>query len=100
MASTTDKNSINSQFIAEPSEQLPLVRRNFFWMIIAAVLIIGGFLLMLGGSSTHESFNPDIFSVRRIVIGPSVSFIGYVLMGVAILLKPNTANKPTSDELA
>ena len=34
-------------------------------------------------------FNPDIFSTRRIVIGPCVTFIGFLLMAFAILIKPS-----------
>ena len=57
-------------------------------MIAAGALIVLGFLLMLGGGTTTEEFNPDIFSTRRIVIGPTLSFLGFVFMGVAIILKP------------
>ena len=71
----------------------PLGPNNFLWMIIAGVLIVVGFLLMLGGSSTPEAFNPDIFSTRRIVIGPAVCFIGFVGMAVALCINPT--KKPT-----
>ena len=43
---------------------------------------------MLGGSSTPEEFNPDIFSVRRIVVGPFMAFVGFVAMAVAIAIRP------------
>ena len=64
-------------------------------MGVSAVLIVTGFLLMLGGSSTPEAFNPDIFSVRRIVIGPTVAFIGFIALGVSLILRPrNTGTLP------
>lgn len=75
----------------ETSEQLPLGRNNFIYMGVSAVLIVTGFLLMLGGSSTTEAFNPDIFSVRRIVIGPTVAFIGFIALGVSLILRPRNA---------
>lgn len=75
----------------ETSEQLPLGRNNFICMGVSAVLIVTGFLLMLGGSSTTEAFNPDIFSVRRIVIGPTVAFIGFIALGVSLILRPRNA---------
>ncbi len=79
----------------ETTEQLPLGRNNFICMGVSAVLIVTGFLLMLGGSSTPEAFNPDIFSVRRIVIGPTVAFIGFIALGVSLILRPrNTGILP------
>ncbi|MDE7125897.1 MAG: DUF3098 domain-containing protein [Muribaculaceae bacterium] len=67
---------------------MPLVRRNFIMMTIAGAMIVIGFILMLGDSSTIDSFNPDIFSTRRIVIGPLITFIGFIFMGFAIILRP------------
>ena len=57
-------------------------------MAVAGVMIVGGFLLMLGGSSTTEAFNPDIFSTRRIVVGPAICFLGFLAMAIAVCLKP------------
>ena len=72
----------------EDFDKLPLARNNFILMAIAGAMIIIGFLLMLGGSSTPEGFNPDIFSTRRIVIGPAICFHGIVAMAVAVCIKP------------
>ncbi len=70
--------------------QRPFGRRNYIAMAVCLVLIVVGFILMAGpGSSVEGGFNPDIFSVRRIVIGPAVTFIGFLLMAFAILLKPS-----------
>ena len=69
-------------------ESLPLGRNNFIFMAVAGVMIVVGFLLMLGGSSTPEQFNPDIFSTRRIVVGPTICFLGFVAMAVAVCIKP------------
>ena len=82
---------INSQSGAVQPEsspapsRMPLVRLNFIIMAVAGVMIVLGFLLMTGSSSTPEEFNPDIFSTRRIVVGPLFSFLGYVLMGIGII---------------
>lgn len=72
----------------ESFDQKPLTRTNFIAMAVSAVLIILGFVLMLGGSTTETEFNPDIFSTRRIVVGPAVAFIGFVAMAIAIIIRP------------
>lgn len=58
-----------------------------FWMIGGCcVLIVIGFLLMVGGGSSVEGgFNPEIFSTRRIIVGPLLAFIGFLLLAFAIL---------------
>lgn len=77
----------------EASSAMPLVKANFIWMTIAGALIVLGFCLIAGGGSGIEEYNPDIFSTRRIVVGPMLSFIGFVLMGVSIIIKPKTHKK-------
>ncbi|MBP3589475.1 MAG: DUF3098 domain-containing protein, partial [Muribaculaceae bacterium] len=54
----------------------------------AGAMIVLGFILMLGGSTTEAEFNPDIFSTRRIVVGPAIAFLGFVAMAIAIIIKP------------
>ncbi len=72
------------------TDQRPFGRRNYIAMAACLALIIIGFVLMAGsGSSVEGGFNPDIFSTRRIVIGPAVTFLGFLLMAFAILLKPS-----------
>jgi hypothetical protein len=55
-------------------------------MAISFVIIIVGFVLMLGPNS-DQAFNPDIFSFRRITVGPMVSLFGFVFMIFAIMYK-------------
>ncbi len=85
---TISKPQKNSPIIREDFDQRPLGRNNFILMAVSGVLIVLGFLLMLGSGSTPEQFNPDIFSTRRIVVGPAICFIGFVLMVVAVWIKP------------
>ncbi|MDE5724256.1 MAG: DUF3098 domain-containing protein, partial [Paramuribaculum sp.] len=35
-------------------------------------------------------FNPDIFSTRRIVVGPTMAFLGFIFMGVGSMWRPRT----------
>lgn len=69
-------------------------RRNLLMMAGCVALIIIGFLLMSGGSSSVETgFNPDIFSTRRIVVGPAIAFLGFLLMAFSIIWTPRRKSK-------
>lgn len=68
----------------------PFSKMNYYMMAGCLLLIVVGFMLMSGGGSTTENgFNPEIFSARRIVVGPALSFIGFLLMAFAIVWPPN-----------
>ena len=54
-------------------------------LIAAGILIVLGYILMSGPGSSAQSFNPDIFSPRRIVVAPTLCLSGYLLVIVAIL---------------
>lgn len=63
-----------------------LGKLNYIICAVSFALIIIGFLLMTGSSTSIENgFQPDIFSTRRIVVGPMISFFGFLLMIVGIL---------------
>lgn len=81
-------NEKKQTLIKEAHSSLPLTRVNFIAMAVAGVMIVVGFLLMLGAPSTADEFNPDIFSTRRIVVGPCLAFLGFVAMAVAIIIRP------------
>jgi len=71
-------------------------KENFILIAIAVAVIVVGFVLMSGGGSTDGvSFNPEIFSTRRIVIAPVVTIIGFLLMIVGILR--NSKGKETAE---
>lgn len=72
----------------------PFSRLNFWMMGGCLILIVLGFLLMSGGGSSVENgFNPEIFSTRRIVVGPLLSFLGFLLMAFAIIYNPAKKSK-------
>lgn len=69
--------------------QKPFVKQNFVYMIVALVMIIVGFGLMAGSANGDvPGFNEDIFSVRRIIVGPAIAFLGFVGMAFAIIYTP------------
>lgn len=56
-------------------------------ILAAVVFIVVGYLLMSGSGSTEQTFDPSIFSFRRIVVAPMLCLIGYLLIIVGILRK-------------
>ena len=65
-----------------------LPKINAIAIAISVVIIFIGFALMVGAPSGATEFNPDIFSTRRITVGPMIAFFGFIVMILAILYKP------------
>lgn len=70
-------------------KKFELSKINYILIAVSMTIIIIGFLLM-GGEPSGVEFNPDIFSTRRIVVGPMTSFAGFLFMIFAILYKPKS----------
>lgn len=64
-----------------------LSKLNLILIAVSFAIIVLGFALMVGEPS-GEVYNPDIFSVRRITVGPMISLFGFVCMIFAILYRP------------
>ena len=65
---------------------LPIL--NAILIAISLVIVVVGFALMVGEPSGATEFNPDIFSTRRITMGPMIALSGFLMMIVVILYKP------------
>lgn len=63
-----------------------LPKLNILLIAVSFLIIIAGFALMTGEPS-GEVYNPDIFSVRRVTVGPMIALFGFVSMVVSILWK-------------
>lgn len=87
-----------AEIVPVTDKQRPFTRINFLLMGCCVIMIVVGFLLMTGGgSSIEEGFNPDIFSTRRIVVGPTVAFLGFLLMAFAIIYTPRSLRAKKND---
>lgn len=64
---------------------LCIVNTPYTLIIIGLLFIIAGLWLMSGESTTETSFNPDIFSPRRIRLAPIVCLIGFLIEGIACM---------------
>lgn len=69
-------------------KKLAFNKSNFILLAIGMCIIILGFILMTGPGSTDSTFEPDIFSARRIKLAPAICFSGFIFMIYAILKKP------------
>jgi len=64
-------------------------KKNYQIMMVGIAFILIGFILMSGGDTGDEtSFNPEIFSFRRITLAPIFILIGFVIEIFAIMHKP------------
>ena len=64
-----------------------LPKINLILIAVSLMVIIVGFALMTGEPSGATEYNPDIFSFRRITVGPMIALFGFVMMIAAILFK-------------
>lgn len=64
-----------------------LPKVNLILIAVAFAIIVLGFALMIGAPSGETEYNPDIFSTRRITVGPMTALFGFVMMIFAILFK-------------
>lgn len=69
-----------------------LTKTNYIIIAASVVVLIIGFCLMTG-SKTVDTFNPDVFSFRRITLAPIVCMIGFVGMIVGIMFKTKSVDK-------
>lgn len=65
-----------------------LPKINAILIAICLVIVVIGFALMVGEPSGATEYNPDIFSFRRITVGPMIALFGFLVMIIAILYKP------------
>ncbi len=71
-----------------------LPKKNLMLIGIGFVIIVIGFLLMVGsGTPENGSFNPEIFSYRRITIAPVVVLFGFLFEIFAIIWLPKSERK-------
>lgn len=68
-------------------------RINYILLAIGMAVVIIGFLLMIGPGSSETTYEPDIFSARRIKVAPIVCLIGFVSMIFAVVYRPKEDHK-------
>ena len=69
-------------------KNLAFGKTNYILLAIGMAVVVIGFILMSGASSNETTFNPEIFSARRISVAPVVTFIGFISIIGAIIYRP------------
>lgn len=82
----------------ENKQKFAFDKVNFILLAASMAIVIFGFVLMAGPASTETTFEPDIFSFRRIKLAPVVCFFGFISMIYAILRKPKSKDGLKEEE--
>jgi uncharacterized membrane protein len=73
------------------STSFVLDKRNFVLIAVGFLTCVLGFILMSGGAvEDPKEFNPEIFNTQRLSIAPVIVLIGFIIVGVGVMLKPKT----------
>ena len=73
-------------------------RLNYILLALGMAVVVIGFMLMSGSGSTDTTYDPDIFSARRIKVAPVVCLIGFVSMIYAVIRRPKSDNTTQTTE--
>jgi len=71
-------------------KKLAFGKTNFILLAIGMIVVILVFILMAGPSTTETTFQPDIFSARRIKLAPVICFLGFIFMIYGVVRKPKS----------
>ena len=75
-----------SNRVERPDGGFSISKRNFTLVLAGFLVMVLGYILMTGGRAENpQEFNPEIFSIRRVVVAPVVVIAGIVLEIVAIM---------------
>lgn len=75
-------------------------KKNYIAMAIGFALVVIGFMLMSGGKSDDPNVfvGEEVFSARRITLAPFTVILGFIVVGVGIMLKPNDSEFITAKD--
>lgn len=63
-------------------------KENYRFFLIGLGLVALGYILMIGGGSDNpDTFNPEVFSFRRIILSPVIIVTGLLLITYGIMKK-------------
>ena len=69
-------------------KELAFDKVNYILLAVGMAVVVVGCILMGGSGATETSYDPDMFSARRIKVAPVVCLVGFVSMIYAVIRKP------------
>ena len=67
---------------------MPFGKMNYVLMVVGVLVVVMGFILMSGGGEhTATEFDESIYSIRRITVAPIVVILGFIIVGLGIMLR-------------
>lgn len=67
---------------------MPFGKMNYVLMVVGVLVVVMGFILMSGGGGhTATEFDESIYSIRRITVAPIVVILGFIIVGLGIMLR-------------
>ena len=72
-------------------------KTNYVLLAVGMAVVVIGFLLMSGAGSTESTYDPDIFSARRIKVAPLVCLAGFISMIFAVVYRKKEAGNDFQD---
>ena len=81
--------------MVDSKENFVFGKKNYIAIAIGFFLVLLGFSLMSGGKSDDPNiFNgEEVFSSTRITLAPFTVLLGFIVVGMGIMLKPKNQNK-------
>ena len=85
------KNNSNLSVQKAPvsEERFAVAKKNIMWILVGLFIMVIGYILMIGGGTKDPDVftGEQLFSFRRIVLAPTLIFIGFVFEIWAIMYK-------------
>jgi len=96
-----DKSNIKKKYnnksiwgIKLPESSFVFDKKKYIMLITGIFILALGYILMIGGGSDDpDVFSYELFDFRRLTLSPIILFAGFIVIGVAIMIKPEGDSK-------
>tara|TARA_B100000482_G_scaffold25275_1_gene16390 strand:+ start:38 stop:298 length:261 start_codon:yes stop_codon:yes gene_type:complete len=85
--------------MSDSKEGFVFGKKNYIAIALGFFFVLVGFFLMSGGKSPDPNVftGEEVFSFTRITFAPFTVLLGFITVGVGIMLKPNVQGKSNSN---